>query len=127
MTIAAIEEAERLIHWIEPNAAVYSNPDLGIEDKLLDAGLGGPIPPDLATGITLLRFLDPTVEPQSLIEAVVFKMEKPTRTTNCEHCGSNAGGRYRLLVPMGTSVVAYHCCWFCRDLLTDYCGELVWD
>ncbi|WP_028652765.1 hypothetical protein [Nocardioides halotolerans] len=122
---AAIDDAERLLPWIACNTAAYDDPELGIEEKLL-AALSNPVPPGLASGVPLLRSLESSVEPQPLIESAV-KMDKPTRTSHCEHCGSNAGGKHRLLVPMGGSVVAYHCCWFCKDVLTDHCGPLAWD
>jgi len=115
-----IEDARRLVPWAEPNTVVFNEPR--VEQKLLDA-LGGPIPPDLAVGAPLLRFCDADTVP--LLDAMVFGTR--TSTACCERCGSNAGGKHRLLVPMGESVVAYHCCWFCRNVLTDCYSDLVWD
>jgi len=108
-----IEDARRLVPWAEPNTVVFNEPR--VEQKLLDA-LGGP-------GGLMLRFCDR--EPMPLLDAMVF--DTRTSTALCERCGSNAGGQHRLLVPMGESVVAYHCCWFCRNVLTDCYSDLVWD
>lgn len=110
-----IEDVRRLVPWAEPNVIIFNEPQ--VEQKLLDA-LSGPAPSG-----PVLRFCDADAIP--LLDAMVFD----TRTSSalCERCGSNAGGKHRLLVPMGESVVAYHCCWFCRDILTDCYSDLVWD
>jgi hypothetical protein len=118
----AVEDARRLVSWAEPNSAVLD--ESPVEARLLDALASTGTSPDTAFAVPMLHFCDPDVQPVSLLQAVVF--DKRTATTCCERCESNAGGTERLLVPMGSSVVALHCCFHCRDVLTDCYNVLVW-
>lgn len=119
--LAAIRDARDLVPWAEPNRAVLN--DAPVEARVLDALASTGTNPDTAFGVPMLRFCNPDVDPLPLLQAVVF--DKRTATSHCERCGSNAGGTARLLVPMGASVVAFHCCWFCRRVL-DAPYRLVW-
>jgi len=90
--------------------------------------LSGPVPPELAFGVPLLRFADTDVPALPLIQAVINDVRHAAHT--CDRCGNSERSiTDRLLVPAGASVVAVHMCWLCKASFdrTLMRGSLVWD
>jgi hypothetical protein len=118
-----IEDAQRLFPWAEPNA--FAMEDERVEAAVLRA-LSGPVPPELAFGVPLLRFADTDAVP--LIQAVINDVRHAAHT--CDLCGNSERSILdRLLVPAGASVVAVHVCWLCKASFDRpfMRGSLVWD
>lgn len=123
---SAIRDGSELVPWTEPNANV-----LAADDRMSDAALaalGGPLAPELAFGVPLLRFANTELPALPLIQAV---MNPPKhRATSCDRCEKTipAGTKvYSLWVPMGASVVAFSTCGLCHDVLNDVTAcDLAW-
>ena len=117
--LAAVEDASRLAPWAERNAVAR-------EDERVDAAvrraLTGPVPDECAIGVPLLRFADTRVPAAPLLDVLVVGAAR--RAVRCDLCDAKVRSTFRLLVPAGASIVAVHCCFFCRDVLQDVfdCG-----
>lgn len=123
MIESAMLDGSELVPWAEPNAAAVE--DERVEAAVLRA-LAGPVPPELAIGVPLLRFADTDAVP--LIQAVINDVRHAAHT--CDLCGNSERSiTDRLLVPAGASVVAVHTCWRCKASFdrTLMHGSLVWD
>ena len=121
----AIRDGRDLIPWIEQNTVAYEDP--GIERAVLNA-LDGPVAPELASGVPLLRHANTDVPAYPLVEAVIFHTRHSA--TFCDICGSSRRSLTdRLLVPAGASVVAIHFCWLCKASVDRACAgsSLRWD
>lgn len=123
---AAIRDGEELVPWAEPNA--FAVEDERVAEAVLRA-LGGPVPPELAIGVPLLRFADTDVPALPLIQAVISDVRH--KPTICDLCANTERSIFdRLLVPAGASVVAVHICWRCKldyDRPLRRMSTLVWD
>lgn len=126
MTMAAIEDAERLVPWIAANADAVAF-DEGIELAVLRA-LGAPLPPELAADTPLLRWANTDLPAMPLLDA---RLDPPThRHLRCDRCGNSGKDRAysELWVPAGRSVVVVACCSTCVLTLDRPYGthSLVW-
>lgn len=122
---SAIRDGSELVPWTEPNANVLA--DDRMQEAAL-AALGGPVAHELAFAVPLLRFVDTELPAVPLIQAV---MNPPRhRATSCDRCEKpipRGTKVYNLWVPMGASVVAFHTCGLCHDVLNDVTAcDLSW-
>lgn len=124
MTATEFLSAAQLVPWAEPNTdAMTAHPPV---EALVLAALNGPVPGPMERATPLLRSADTTLCAMPLVDAIVFDTGHPAAT--CQHCRKNdlRGRAHRLWVPCGESTVEVVCCWFCRNVLDDVCGTLVW-
>lgn len=123
MTMTAIEDAERLVPWAEPNACAMQ--DERVEDAVLRA-LASPVPADLAHDLPLLRFAS-GADPIPLVDAL---MDPPLPRRGgfiCDVTNTRATEPNTLWVPAGRSVVQLTVRNSVRGLLADLTsGQLVW-
>ncbi|GEM_PF-6585425 len=125
MTTSAIEDATRLLPWIESNSLVLNDPQ--IEARLV-AALAGQVDPELACRTPLLRHCNPDVPAVPLLD-LVLRGTVDHLVTQCDRCDGDVeerGGGWTLLVPMGGSVVVFRSCRFCQLVLNDEYTPLVW-
>lgn len=126
MTMAAIEDAERLARWIEPNA--WALQDEAVEAAVLRA-LGEPVPADLAGDVPLLRFANGRA-PMSLLDAVLdppIPRYVAGRHFRCDVAGTQASQPNTIWIPCGRSVVQLTVRNFTRELMQDdNRADLVW-
>lgn len=123
MNMAAIEDAERLVPWTEPNAAALV--DERLEAAVLRA-LTGPVPAELV-GSPLLRFANTDLPAVPLLDAV---LDPPKHDhLRCDRCNrTRLSILDRLWVPSGASVVEVAVCWLCHAEFdnTLWSSSLVW-
>ncbi|NPC97890.1 hypothetical protein [Nocardioides sp. zg-DK7169] len=121
----AIRDGAELVEWAEPNTAALADDDT---EYAALAALGGPLAPELAFGVPLLRFANLDLPAVPLIQAVMSPPKH--RATDCDRCRNPIGRgmrSYDLWVPMGASVVAVTTCGYCHDVLNDVTAcDLVW-
>ena len=122
---AAVRDGAELMPWTAPNVAA-------LEDERLEAAvvraLAGPVAPELAFGVPLLRFANTGLPAQPLIQAV---MNPPRHGHHaCDRCSDTERSVLdRLWVPAGASVVEVAVCWRCRlnlDMPHRERSTLVW-
>lgn len=128
MNMSAIEDAAALVPWAKPNWAAAAV-DERVSAAVLRA-LGGPVPPELAMGVPLLRFAAEGVPAMPLLEAVLEDPLPRHNSRTCDRCG-NSGRTItdRLWIPSGASVVVVAMCWSCKACAFDRPGHgssLVW-
>lgn len=126
MIMSAIEDAAALVPWAAPNDAAPAV-DEAISAAVRRA-LDGPVPSELAFGTPLLRFADPDVPTQPLLEAVLEDPLPRHDSQTCDRCGSDRlSVTDRLWIPAGASVVVVAMCWKCSRVLDrPYGPSLVW-
>jgi len=121
--MSAIEDAERLTAWTEPNA--YAMQDERVEAAVLRA-LAGPVPPELAADVPLLRFANglPAIP---LVDAVLNPPIPRRSPFICDVTGSRATEPNTLWIPAGRSVVQLTVRNHVREVLADLTSaHLVW-
>lgn len=122
--MSAVDEAERLVPWIEPNTVALQWEPL--EEAVLRA-LDTPVPAHLNQGLPLLRFANGDA-PIPLLEALIDNVvdssrdgrsRRPRTTIRCDVFGSPMTEPNTLWVPCGASVVQVTMRNFARGLLED--------
>lgn len=122
MTMAAIEDVQRLAPWAQGNRDAIA--DERVEGAVL-RGLGGPVAPDLAVGTPLLRYANTDLPALPLIEALIENVRHDHRA--CDRCNTHRLSVLdSLWVLCGASVVEVAVCWHCRIELDPYRNRLVW-
>jgi hypothetical protein len=112
MHMSAMEDAAALVPWAEPNEAALA--DERTSEVVLRA-LGGPVPPELAMGVPLLRFATEGVPPMPLMEAIKEDPLPRHDSLSCDRCGNQKRTiTDRLWIPSGASVVVVALCWSCK-------------
>lgn len=130
-----IEDAERLLPWAAPNAAIATADVLS--EKRMQAALGNPISSDVDPTVPqpLLRTCAPGNVAFPLIAALTYVPEHRSESAVCERCigyGESQRhyrprGTHRISVPMGASVVLYHVCDECKATMDERVPGLVWE
>ncbi|WP_193608270.1 hypothetical protein [Nocardioides lijunqiniae] len=117
MFMSAMEDAAALVPWAEANEAALLDEKTS---QVMLRALGGPVPPDLAVGVPLLRFATDGVPAMPLLEATLEDPLPRHDSQSCDRCGNSTRSiNDRLWIPAGASVVVVALCWSCKACVFD--------